>query len=75
MVDAAPGPELGHSGRQFLSSLISPHHAAGTELQTPSLCCLLAAACRVELETMVHPNVRNHGEGPYYGLLLVESAY
>ena len=36
---AAPGPEPGHSGRQFLSSLISPHHAAGTGLQTPSLCC------------------------------------
>ena len=46
VVGAAPGPEPGHSGRQFLSSLISPHHAAGTELQTPSLLCLLAAACR-----------------------------
>ena len=23
----------------------------------------------------VHPKDRNHGEGPYYGLLLVESAY
>ena len=29
----------------------------------------------VELETKVHPKVRNHGEGPYEGLLLVESAY
>ena len=46
VVGAAPGPELGHSGRQFLSSLISPHHAAGTELQTPSLCCLLACLPR-----------------------------
>ena len=23
------------------------------------------SACRVELETKVHPKVRNHGEGPY----------
>ena len=23
----------------------------------------------------LHPKVRNHGEGPYYGLLLVESGY
>ena len=22
-----------------------------------------------------YPKVRNHGEGPYYGLLLVESGY
>ena len=29
----------------------------------------------VELETKVHPKVRNHGEGPYKGLLLVESGY
>ena len=28
-----------------------------------------------ELETKVHPKVRNHGEGPYKGLLLVESGY
>ena len=25
---------------------------------------------RLELETKVHPKIRNHGEGPYYGLLL-----
>ena len=29
----------------------------------------------VELETKVHPKLRNHGEGPYLGLLLVESGY
>ena len=28
----------------------------------------------VELQTKVHTKVRNHGEGPYKGLLLVESA-
>ena len=27
------------------------------------------------LQTKVHTKVRNHGEGLYYGLLLVESAY
>ena len=26
-------------------------------------------------ETKVHPKVRNHGESPYWGLLLVESGY
>ena len=31
--------------------------------------------CVLELETKVHTKVRNHGEGPYEGLLLVESAY
>ena len=29
----------------------------------------------LELETKVHSKVCNHGEGPYYGLLLVESGY
>ena len=29
----------------------------------------------LELETKVNPKVRNHGEGPNWGLLLVESAY
>ena len=29
----------------------------------------------VVLQTKVHPKVRNHGEGPYKGLLLVESGY
>ena len=29
----------------------------------------------VEIQTKVHPKVRNHGEGPYSGLLLVESGY
>ena len=29
---------------------------------------------QVELETKVHKKVRNHGEGPYQGLLLVESS-
>ena len=29
----------------------------------------------LELEAKVHPKVRNHGEGPYLGLLLVESGY
>ena len=35
----------------------------------------LDAGWRLELETKVHPKVRNHGEGSYKGLLLVESAY
>ena len=30
---------------------------------------------RVELQTKVHTKVRNHGEGPYLGLVLVESGY
>ena len=30
---------------------------------------------QVEFETKVHQKVRNHGEGPYQGLLLVESGY
>ena len=30
---------------------------------------------QVELEMKVHMKVRNHGEGPYQGLLLVESGY
>ena len=29
----------------------------------------------LELKTKVHTKDRNHGEGPYYGLLLVESVY
>ena len=29
----------------------------------------------VELQTKVHSKVRNHGEGLYYGILLVESGY
>ena len=29
----------------------------------------------LEVQTKVHPKVRNHGEGPYKGLLLVESGY
>ena len=29
----------------------------------------------VELQKKVHPKIRNHGEGPYEGLLLVESVY
>ena len=29
----------------------------------------------IELKTKVHLKVRNNREGPYYGLLLVESAY
>ena len=28
-----------------------------------------------DLETEVHTKVRNHGDGSYYGLLLVESGY
>ena len=28
-----------------------------------------------DLETKVHTKVRNHGDGSYYGLLLVESGY
>ena len=34
-----------------------------------------AAEDVTEVETKVHPKVRNHGEGPYKGLLLVESGY
>ena len=29
----------------------------------------------VDLETKVHPKVLNHGEGPYYGFLLVKNGY
>ena len=29
----------------------------------------------LELETKVHRKVRNHGEGPYLSLLLIESGY
>ena len=29
----------------------------------------------LKLQTKVNTKVRNHGEGPYQGLLLVESAY
>ena len=32
----------------------------------------VSVSCR---ETKVHPKVRNHGEGPYQALLLVESGY
>ena len=35
----------------------------------------LPPTCPLELETKVHPKIRNHGEGPYQGLLLVESGY
>ena len=35
----------------------------------------LSLQLALELETKVHPKFRNHGEGPYWGLLLVESAY
>ena len=38
-------------------------------------CCRWTLGWTLELETKVHPKVRNHGEGPYYGLLLVESGY
>ena len=31
--------------------------------------------CWVELQTEVHTKVCNHGEGPYWGLLLVESGF
>ena len=37
--------------------------------------CSARAECGLELETKVHPKVRNHGEGRYLGLLLVESGY
>ena len=39
-----------------------PHHPAR---------CLRVSQCFKK----VHPKVRNHGEGPYQGLLLVESGY
>ena len=29
----------------------------------------------LELQTKVHTKVRNHGDGPYLGLLLAESSY
>ena len=35
----------------------------------------LAPAPALELQTKFHPKVRYHGEGPYLGLLLIESAY
>ena len=34
-----------------------------------------AGGYKVELQTKVHTKVRNHEEGPYLDLLLVESAY
>ena len=40
--------------------------------------CLEAARSQVVLQKVaseLHPKVRNHGEGPYQGLLLVESGY
>ena len=36
--------------------------------------CILSGYL-LEFEKKVHPKVRNQGEGPYYGLLLVESGY
>ena len=41
------------------------------------LCQYLLAPCLspLKLETKVYMKVRNHGEGPYWGLLLVASAY
>ena len=39
------------------------------------LACVCLCMYAVELETEVHTKVRNHGEGPYKGLLLVESGY
>ena len=30
---------------------------------------------QLKVTVKVHPKVRNHGEGPYQGLLLVESGY
>ena len=45
-----------------------------------SRCCASARTrwpdiSTLQLESKVHPKVRNHGEGPYKGLLLVESGY
>ena len=34
-----------------------------------------SVGCWLEIQTKVHPKVRNHGEGHYKGLLLVESSY
>ena len=31
--------------------------------------------CLVELETKVHPKVRNHGEGPYWGCKRLVGAF
>ena len=42
------------------------------------LCCLPCSLSPVVLQkaaSELHPKVRNHGEGPYWGLLLVESGY
>ena len=44
-------------------------------LVTPVLGSISAECYEVELETKVHAKVCNHGEGSFYGLLLVESGY
>ena len=36
---------------------------------------LVTGHCALELQTKVHPKICNHGEGPHWGILLVESAY
>ena len=51
------------------------HAAAGVWVEVGAVVPAAAHALAVELETKVHPKVRNHGEGQNYGILLVESAY
>ena len=56
-------------GGLLLAAEVTPHPArapaqAGGHPSTGHLCF-----------KKVHPKVRNHGEGPYSGLLLVESGY
>ena len=46
-----------------------------TRLRGLNVAVLHHGTTALELETKVHPKVRNHGEGPYQGLLLVESGY
>ena len=48
---------------------------APVTLQNYILFCLCLACFYIKASKKVHPKVRNHGEGPYQGLLLVESAY
>ena len=74
----APGP-----GRvEGVSMLIPRDHMTGVQPQPaapdstdPIMDVETATLCRLELETKVHLKVQNQGEGPYKGLLMVESAY
>ena len=48
------------------------HHQRGAGCRYEDIIGIVPS---LELETKVHPRGRNHGEGPYQGLLIVESGY